>query len=232
MRVGNSTRTPKPQTELVDTARDAGLRYVSDRMPGITRTRAGRGFTYRSPNGAPIKDPQLVRRIKSFAIPPAWTDVWICPFANGHIQATGHDEKGRKQYRYHDSGEKYAMRNKFERMVAFGKALPAIRTRVDEDLAQPGLPRVKVLATVVRLLETTFIRVGNEEYARQNNSFGLTTLRNRHVKVEGSKIKSRFRGQEWNTAYYQLEQSSSRLCCGSVPGTSRAGPFSICGRER
>lgn len=186
---------PVVGTDPVESAREAGLRYVTDSRPGISRKRAGRGFAYFSPKGERIKDPGTLRRIKSLAIPPAWTDVWISPVESGHIQATGRDAKGRKQYRYHPRWRQTRDETKYGRMIAFGKALPAIRARVDHDLTLPGLPREKVLATAVRLLETTLIRVGNEEYARTNKHYGLTTMLNRHVKVEGSKIVFKFRGK-------------------------------------
>ncbi|MCA1669589.1 MAG: DNA topoisomerase IB [Thermomicrobia bacterium] len=193
-----SRRRPQPPAPIADpvgSARAAGLRYVSDAKPGIRRKRAGKGFSYCAPDGALIHDAETVRRIRALAIPPAWTDVWICPIANGHIQATGRDAKGRKQYRYHPRWRDVRDETKYTRMIAFGEALPRIRARVDADLARPGLPREKVLATVVRLLETTFIRVGNEEYAKTNNSYGLTTMRNEHVDVSGGMVEFHFRGK-------------------------------------
>jgi DNA topoisomerase-1 len=181
---------------VTDTSTTApGLRHSTDRRPGITRRRSGRGFSYRDADGNVVRDRETLARIRSLAIPPAWTDVWICPYPNGHLQATGRDAKGRKQYRYHPRYRHGRDAAKFERLVAFANALPAIRSRVDEDLARPGLPKEKVLAAVVRLLELTLIRVGNEEYARLNRSFGLTTLRDRHADVEGSSIRFRFRGK-------------------------------------
>jgi DNA topoisomerase I len=179
----------------VEAAKAAGLRYVSDTMPGIRRKRAGKGFSYVGPDGTPIRDPEHLRRIRALVIPPAWTDVWICPSPRGHIQATGRDAKGRKQYRYHPRWREVRDETKYGRMIAFGEALPGIRRRVDADLARPGLPRQKVLATIIRLLESTLIRVGNEEYARDNGSFGLTTMRNRHVDVDGSTVRFEFRGK-------------------------------------
>jgi DNA topoisomerase I len=179
----------------VESARAAGLRYVSDEMPGIRRRRSGKGWTYLDPVGKPITDPEERVRINSLAIPPAWTDVWICPRPNGHIQATGRDARGRKQYRYHPDWRAVRDETKFGRMIAFAEALPAIRERVDRDLSLRGMPREKVLAAVVRLLETTLIRVGNDEYARANDSYGLTTLRTDHVDVDGSTIHFRFRGK-------------------------------------
>jgi DNA topoisomerase I len=173
----------------------SGLRHCSDDRPGITRRRSGRGFTYRDAEGATIRDTATLERIRRIAIPPAWTDVWICPSANGHLQATGRDARGRKQYRYHARYRARRETAKYERLVAFARVLPAIREQVDRDLARPGLPREKVLAAVVRLLELTLIRVGNDEYARLNRSFGLTTLQDRHAAVDGSAIRFRFRGK-------------------------------------
>jgi DNA topoisomerase-1 len=176
-------------------AKLAGLRYVSDTQPGIRRKRAGRHFSYIGLDGKPIHDPEELKRIKSLAIPPAWTDVWISPTPRGHIQATGRDVKGRKQYRYHPRWREVRDETKYYRMLAFGEALPAIRDRVNQDLGLRGFPREKVLATIVRLLEATLIRVGNEEYARENRSYGLTTMRNRHVDIEGSTLQFHFRGK-------------------------------------
>src|SRR5215208_7168256 len=190
------TRTGSHPPDVTDTSTTApGLRHSTDRRPGITRRRSGRGFSYRDADGNVLRDRETLARIRSLAIPPAWTDVWICPYPDGHLQATGRDAKGRKQYRYHPRFRRGRDAAKFERLVAFANALPAIRSRVDEDLARPGLPKEKVLAAVVRLLELTLIRVGNEEYARLNRSFGLTTLRDRHADVEGSRVQFRFRGK-------------------------------------
>jgi len=176
-------------------ARSAGLRYVGDGTPGIGRQRARSAFRYTDPDGHTIDDEATLARIRALAIPPAWTDVWICKLANGHLQATGRDARGRKQYRYHPAWRRQRDEVKYERMISFGKALPAIRARVEADLARPGLPREKVLATVVHLLQATMMRIGNEEYARTNKSFGLTTLRVRHVRVDGSAVQFRFRGK-------------------------------------
>jgi DNA topoisomerase-1 len=176
-------------------AREAGLRYVSDERPGITRRRAGKGFRYLRPDGSPVRDEPTLHRIKGLVIPPAWTDVWITTDPRGHLQATGRDARGRKQYRYPPRWRAVRDATKYERMLAFGAALPTIRARVEKDLARPGLPREKVLATVVRLLEATLIRVGNEEYARENRSYGLTTLRNRHVAINGTELRFEFRGK-------------------------------------
>jgi DNA topoisomerase-1 len=179
----------------IESAHEAGLRYVSDERPGIRRRRAGQSFRYLRPDGSAVKDDPTLRRIRSLVIPPAWTDVWITTDPRGHLQATGRDAKGRKQYRYHPRWRAVRDETKYERMLAFGAALPTIRARVEADLARPGLPREKVLATVVRLLEGTLIRVGNEEYARENRSYGLTTLRNRHVAVNGTELRFEFRGK-------------------------------------
>src|SRR5437016_12078406 len=184
--------------ELVDpieSARAAGLRYVSDLSSGIRRKRAGKGFTYSNGEGRDIRDSGTIRRIKGLAIPPAWTDVWICPDPRGHLQATGRDARRRKQYRYHSRWREVRDAVKYDRMVAFAAALPEIRERTDGDLERPGMPRQKVLAAIVRLLEETRIRVGNEEYRKENGSFGLTTLRNRHVEVIGSDVHFSFRGK-------------------------------------
>ena len=181
--------------EAMDAAEGAGLRYVSDDRPGYTRKKSGDDFDYFDTEGKPIKDEQRLLRIKRLAIPPAWTDVWICPSTNCHIQATGRDARRRKQYLYHERWREVRDENKYDRIIAFGNALPKIRRRVAKDLKLSGLPRDKVLATVVQLLERTFIRIGNEEYARENKSFGLTTMKDRHVEVKGSKLRFRFRGK-------------------------------------
>jgi DNA topoisomerase-1 len=186
------TATSKPPP---DRGALAGLRYSSDDRPGITRRRTGRGFSYRDPDGRTIRDRETLERIRAIVIPPAWSDVWICPYPNGHLQATGRDARGRKQYRYHPRFRARRDDAKFERLIAFAKALPSIRRRVDEDLGRAGLPRQKVIAAVVRLLELTLIRVGNDEYARLNRSFGLTTLRDRHAHVDGTQVRFRFRGK-------------------------------------
>ncbi len=176
-------------------AKEAGLRYVSDIIPGIRRKRAGEHFSYSYPDGKIIRDEEVLARIRGLGIPPAWTNVWICPNPRGHIQATGRDAKGRKQYRYHNEWRKIRDETKYDRMLLFGKALSTIRVQVEHDLSLRGLPREKVLATLVRLLDTTSIRVGNEEYARENGSFGLTTMHDEHVQVEGSKLHFHFRGK-------------------------------------
>ena len=208
-------------TDPVAAAQSAALRYVSDGAPGIRRLRAGRGFTYRTANGASVRDFATRRRIQALAIPPAWTAVWICPAPEGHIQAVGRDARGRKQYRYHPRWRETRDATKYARLALFAARLPAIRRRVDEDLARPGLPREKVLATVVRLLETSLIRVGNAEYAAANGSFGLTTLRARHVTVQGSSLRFEFRGKGGKD--HVVDVSDRRLArivrqCQELPG--------------
>jgi len=172
-----------------------GLTYSSDEQPGIRRTPSGKGFSYHDASGALIRDDAILTRLRSLAIPPAWTDVWICPRASGHIQATGRDAKGRKQYRYHEGWISHASEAKFERLTAFARALPKLRKRVDADLNRRGVSRDKVLATAVRLLEITLIRVGNAQYARQNRSYGLTTLNKRHLDVDGTALTFAFKGK-------------------------------------
>jgi DNA topoisomerase-1 len=184
-----------PEMDPVASARSAGLRYVSDAKPGISRRRRGKGFSYSGPDGESIRDAAVLERIRALAIPPAWTDVWICPSERGHLQASGRDERGRKQYRYHERWREVRDEAKFERMLAFGQALPGIHTATDSHLRLRGLPREKALAAVVRLLETTRIRVGNDEYAKQNDSYGLTTMQDEHVDINGSDITFRFRGK-------------------------------------
>jgi DNA topoisomerase I len=204
--------------EIVKAAR---LRYVNDGEPGIQRKRASKGFRYVDVEGKPVRDAETLRRIKALAIPPAWTEVWICPFANGHIQATGRDAKGRKQYRYHARWRAERDGTKYDRMPAFGRALPKLRQRLEQDLALPGLPREKVLATIVQLLETTLIRIGNEEYARQNGSFGLTTMRDQHVRIRGSQLRFQFRGK--SGVRHAIDLKDRRLAkvvkrCQDLPG--------------
>lgn len=183
-------------TDPAAAAEEAGLRYVSDDQPGYTRKPKGDDyFEYFDTKGEPITDETRLLRIKRLAIPPAYTDVWICPTANGHLQATGRDARGRKQYRYHEKWREARDETKYDRMLIFGAALPEIRERVEADLALPGLPKNKVLATIISIMERTFIRVGNEEYARDNKSYGLTTMRNKHVDVKGSRVRFKFRGK-------------------------------------
>ena len=172
-----------------------GLSWCSDELPGIRRTPAGDGFHYHDPKGRPVTDEKALDRIRALAIPPAWTDVWICPRATGHIQATGRDVKGRKQYRYHSDWSAHAAETKFERLPDFARALPKLRRRVEADLNRRGSSRDKVLATAVRLLELTLIRVGNAQYARQNRSYGLTTLHKRHLDVDGAALTFAFKGK-------------------------------------
>ena len=181
--------------EFRQSADASGLRYVTDVDVGYTRKLTRSGFRYLDAAGNPLKDPVQLARIKSLAIPPAWTDVWICRDKNGHLQATGRDARGRKQYRYHKSWREVRDEAKYERMIAFAAQLSAIRARVEEDIRRPGLSREKVIATITRLLDVTMIRVGNEEYAQANKSFGLTTLRNRHVTIDGAAIEFNFKGK-------------------------------------
>jgi DNA topoisomerase I len=181
--------------QFSDSAAIAGLRYVSDAAPGFSRKRAGSGFSFLDLDGKPIRDREQIRRIKSLVIPPAWTDVWICPRPDGHLQATGRDSKNRKQYRYHPRWREVRDETKYSRLISFGESLPTIRSSVEDHLALPGLPRERVLGTVVQLLEKALIRIGNEQYAKSNGSFGLTTLRNRHVSVEGAKLRFEFKGK-------------------------------------
>jgi DNA topoisomerase-1 len=202
-------------------AKTAALRYVSDAAPGIIRRNTGRGFVYVSTAGKAVRDPAQLQRIKSLVIPPAWTDVWICTSADGHLQATGRDAKGRKQHRYHPRWREVRDATKYDRMISFAVVLPRIREQVQRDLALPGLPREKVLAAVVRLLEATAIRVGNEEYARKNGSFGLATLKNRHVDVSGGKIRFQFRGK--SGVQHAIHLEDKRLAkivkrCQDLPG--------------
>lgn len=178
-----------------DAAPPPGLRWCSDDAPGLTRRRSGRGFTYRDARGQTVSDPETLARIRALAIPPAWTQVWICPHANGHIQAIGRDAKGRKQYRYHPDWSRHAAETKFERLADFARALPRLHRRIEADLDRRGPCREKAVATVVRLLELTLIRVGNAEYARANRSYGLTTLHRRHLDVDGAALTFAFRGK-------------------------------------
>jgi DNA topoisomerase-1 len=203
-----SSVTP-PTPEIAAAAKSAGLRYVSDETSGITREKQGKDFRYRTQDGRLVKDAATLKRIRSLAIPPAYTDVWICPLGNGHIQATGRDARRRKQYRYHPEWRAVRDENKYERTMAFARALPHIRRQIKRDLARPGLGREKVLAAITRLLETTLIRVGNEEYARENRSFGLTTMRNRHVSVKRGTIHFDFRGKSGK--HHEIDLHDTRL---------------------
>jgi DNA topoisomerase-1 len=186
---------PAAAAEYVSSAEAVGLRYVTDAMPGIRRKRHGRGFTYTDPEGCVIRDRALLRRFRSLVIPPAWTDVWICPDPDGHLQVTARDGRGRKQYRYHPSFREQRDGTKFERMIELSDVLWKIRERVESDIALPELPRDKVMATVVWLLERTLIRVGTQEYAKANKSYGLTTLRRKHVQIDGPRMRFDFRGK-------------------------------------
>ncbi|HEX8918253.1 MAG TPA: DNA topoisomerase IB, partial [Chloroflexota bacterium] len=205
----------------VETAQSAGLRYFTDARPGIRRKRAGKHFRYIGPDGETIRDTAELQRIKAIGIPPAWTDVWICPSPRGHLQATGRDAKGRKQYRYHPRWREVRDETKYTRMIAFGEALPMIRERANLDLTQQCLSREKVLATVVTLLDLTAIRVGNEEYARENQSYGLTTMRTRHVQVKGATLHFHFQGKSHkehvlNVRHQRLARAVRR--CQDLPG--------------
>ena len=210
----------------VESAKTAGLIHVSDASPGITRRKNGKAFIYLDPNGKSIHDPETLARIHSLVIPPAWENVWICPSPRGHIQAVGRDARGRKQYRYHDKFREVRDENKYSRMLAFVRALPKIRRRVRRDLSKTGMPRAKVLAAIVRLLETTLIRVGNEEYAQDNKSYGLTTIHNNHAKVKGSTIHFHFRGK--SGVEHAIDLNNPRLAriirkCQDLPGEELFG---------
>ncbi len=199
----------------------AGLLYVNDDDPGLRRIKAGDGFAYRDPDGERVDDAATLDRIRALAIPPAWTDVWICPSAHGHIQATGRDQRGRKQYRYHEAWRRDRDGLKFGRMIAFARALPRLRARVETDLARRGLPRDKVVAAVVRLMELTLIRVGNEAYAKENKSFGLTTLRDRHAKLSGVGGTFQFKGKSGvvhQTGFRDRRLARIVKACQDVPG--------------
>jgi DNA topoisomerase-1 len=210
------------QTEAArQAAAEAGLRHVSDAEPGLRRRRSGQGFAYADASGRAVRDAATLARIRALAIPPAWTDVWICASANGHLQACGRDARGRKQYRYHPDWRAVRDEAKYGRMIAFGQALPGIRERVDADLRRHGLPRERVLAAVVRLLEKTRMRIGNEEYARDNRSYGLTTLRDHHAEVGTTRIRFRFRSKGGKVS--DVELTDARLArlvtrCQELPG--------------
>ena len=216
-------RTPPPpeSADPQQAAACAGLTYVSDEEPGIRRRRSGKGFRYTWPDGTTVTEEDTLARIRKLAIPPAYTDVWICPDPDGHLQATGRDTKGRKQYRYHPRWTEQREGTKFGRMLEFCRALPTIRARVEEDLSRRGLPREKVLATVVRLLETTLIRIGNESYVRENRSYGLTTLRDRHAEIDGAQIRFAFKGKSgkvWNVELKDRRLARVVRACRDVPG--------------
>jgi DNA topoisomerase-1 len=240
-RQGRPIATGKPDAALTTAAlaKAADLRYVSDAKPGITRkSRTLRGklhFDYFGPDGKKITDEETLRRIKRLAVPPAWKDVWICPTENGHIQAVGRDDKGRKQYRYHERWTEVRDETKYGRMMAFAQALPGIRRRVDADLRKKDMSRERVLAAVVRLLETTLIRVGNDEYAQQNRSYGLTTLRNRHARVRGSEIIFQFLGKSGKA--HRISLKDPRLAkfvrrCQDLPGQELFGYIDKTGEVR
>jgi DNA topoisomerase-1 len=204
-----------------ETAEVAGLLYVSDEMPGLRRRRSGTGFSYRHEGGARVGDRAILGRIKSLAIPPAWTDVWISPTPRGHLQATGRDVRGRKQYRYHPQFREVRESSKYEHLVDFARALPKIRAATAAHMALAGLPREKVLATIVNLLETTLIRVGNPDYARENKSYGLTTLNNPHIRVNGTALRFRFKGKSGKV--WRLQVKDRRVArvvraCQELPG--------------
>jgi DNA topoisomerase-1 len=208
-------------SDPVDSAKEAGLRYVTDAEPGIRRQRRGRGFRYVDKDGKPVRDKETLARIRSLVIPPAWQNVWICANPKGHLQVTGRDARGRKQSRYHPRWRSVRDETKYERMTIFGELLPVIRERVDHDLSLPGLPRLKILAVIVRLMEVTLIRVGNEEYARENQSYGLTTMRNKHVQVEGSGVTFKFPGK--SRVKHIIDFNDRRLAkiierCQDIPG--------------
>jgi DNA topoisomerase-1 len=208
-------------TDPLESAAEAGLRYVQGSGPCIRRMRRGKSFRYVGPDGKPLCDATHLGRIRALVIPPAWKNVWICPSPNGHLQAVGWDARGRKQYRYHPRYREVRDQTKFSRMIAFGTVLAVIRRQVKLDLKRPGLPKEKVLATVVRLLETSFIRVGNDEYAKENESFGLTTMKSRHVRIAGAKLLFNFRGKSGQE--HSIELTDLRLArivkqCQDLPG--------------
>jgi DNA topoisomerase-1 len=216
-RAGASKLAPAPTAS----ARRAGLRYVADATTGIRRVKAGNGFRYVRGRGDRVRDKSTLGRIRSLVIPPAWTDVWICPNPQGHVQATGRDARGRKQYRYHPRWREVRDESKYERLLAFSKCLPAIRRRVSRDLRRKSLERERVLATVIRLMDVAFIRVGNPEYARDNHSYGLTTMKDQHATVNGGTIRLHFRGKSGKA--HDIAISDPRLArtvrrCRDIPG--------------
>ena len=229
--MSTSTRT----REHRKAATRAGLTYVTDGIAGITRRRSGSGWTYFAPNGARIRDPLKRKRLNALAIPPAWTDVWICPDADGHIQATARDARGRKQYRYHTSYREARDRSKFRHMLEFSEVLPRIRERIERDLRAEDLSRRQLLATVIRLLDRTLIRVGNDEYARENRSFGLTTLRRRHVALRGPSLRFSFRGKsgvEHNVALTDHRLARIVQRCQDLPGTELFQYLDVFGKRQ
>jgi DNA topoisomerase I len=209
------------QVEPVESAKAVGLRYVSDAQSGLKRLKSGAGFRYVNAGGKAVRDASTLKRIRALAIPPAWTDVWICPHENGHLQATGRDAKGRKQHRYHALWREVRDLTKYDRMIEFAEVLPKIRRRVARDIARAGLSREKVLATIVRLMDLTFIRVGNDEYAKNNGSYGLTTMKDQHAKIWGQRVQFSFRGKSGK--YHSIEIEDRRLAkivksCQEIPG--------------
>jgi len=212
---------PQAIVDSRDAAEAAGLVYVSTDDPSLTRRRAGKGFAYWDAAGHRVSDPAALQRVRALAIPPAWTGVWICADPNGHIQAVGHDDRGRRQYRYHAKFREVREGVKFEHMMAFAEALPGVRRQVAADMSAPGLGRARVLATVVRLLETTMIRIGNSAYARENGSFGLTTLLNRHVKIEAAELRFQFKGKSgkvWRLGVRDRRIARIVRSCQELPG--------------
>jgi len=217
-----SKRLGAIRTDSIDSAHDGGLRYIrGETGPGIVRQKRGRGFVYLSADGKRVRDQATLKRIRALVIPPAWAHVWICPQPNGHLQAVGRDAKGRKQYRYHPQYRRIRDQVKFDRMLFFGPALPRIRRRVRHDLKLPGMPKEKVLAAVVRLLDETFARVGNDEYLRSNGSYGLTTLENKHARIRGAELRLRFRGKSGQSLDLSLRDNRlARIVkkCQHLPG--------------
>lgn len=218
------SRTKQVAETIIDpaeSAKAAGLHYMSDTKPGIKRVKSGRGFRYIDADAAPVRDKETLVRIKALVIPPAWKDVWICPNPKGHLQVTGRDARGRKQSRYHPRWREVRDETKYGRLILFGAALPNIRDQVENDLKMPGLPQAKVLATIVHLMETTLIRIGNEEYARQNKSYGLTTMRNKHVNVDGATVTFHFQGK--SGVKHTVDINDRRIArivqrCQDIPG--------------
>ncbi len=207
--------------EARETAKKSGLRYVNDGTPGIQRVKKGKAFVYLTSDGKPVKDEETLLRIRSLVLPPAWQNVWISPYANSHLQATGIDARGRKQYKYHPQWSKVRSENKFSRMLAFAQTLPKIRRAVEKDISRQSINREKVIATVIQLMEKGHMRVGNAEYAKENGSFGLTTLRDKHVEVKGNRLKFAFKGKKG--IWHEIELNDKRLArivqkCKDIPG--------------